>query len=82
MGKNMKNNKQFFYDRKADVLYLLVKKGKEEEVVEVSPGVNVELDGQGKLLGVEILNASAAVKPIISATKSHQDQSDYLYSTN
>ena len=78
----MKNNKQFFYDRQADVLYLLVKKGKEEEVVEVSPGVNVELDGQGKLLGIEILNASAAMKPIISAAESRQDQPDYLYSTN
>lgn len=78
----MKNNKQFFYDRKADILYLLVKKGKEEEVVEVSPGVNVELDGQGKLLGVEILNASAAMKPIVSAVKNHQDRPDYLYSTN
>ncbi len=35
-----------FYDDEEDVLYL-GKEGQEEEVVELSPGVNVELDGSG-----------------------------------
>lgn len=40
------------YDEEEDILYL-AKEGEEREVVEVSPGVNVELDDSGKLIGVE-----------------------------
>lgn len=47
-----------YYDKKSDALWLLVKSGVEEEVKEVSPGVNVELGKSGELLGIEILNAS------------------------
>jgi len=34
-----------------------VRDGEEEGFVEVAEGVNVELDEEGQLLGVEILNA-------------------------
>ncbi len=46
------------YDAKSDVLYFLVQEGEEDRFVEVAEGVNVELDAQGQLLGIEILNAS------------------------
>lgn len=53
-----------FYDEKEDILYL-AGEGKEEEVVEISPGVNMELDGSGKLVGVEIFRASNRFKDVL-----------------
>jgi len=53
-----------FYDQKEDVLYL-GKKGQEEEIVELAPGINVELDGSGELIGVELFNASTLLKDAI-----------------
>lgn len=52
------------YDEKEDILYL-AKEGQEEEVVELSPGVNMELDGEGRLIGVEIFKASSRFKDVI-----------------
>ena len=53
-----------YYDEEEDILYL-AREGEEEEVVEISPGVNVELDSSGKLIGVEIFKASYLFKDII-----------------
>ena len=39
-----------FYDDEEDILYL-AKEGEEAEVVELSPGVNMELDSNGNLSG-------------------------------
>jgi uncharacterized protein YuzE len=55
-----------FYDKKEDVLYL-GKKGLEEEIVELAPGINVELDGSGELIGVELFNASTLLKDVIKS---------------
>ena len=52
------------YDEKSDVLYL-GKEGREEEVVEVAPGLNIELDENGEIIGVEILHASRQLKDVI-----------------
>ena len=52
------------YDEKEDVLYL-AKEGQEEEVVEIAPGVNVELDASGELIGVELFKASSLFKDVI-----------------
>lgn len=67
----MKKNSQKIvnYDPQSNVLYLGAKPGIEEEVVEVSPGVNVELDLKGQMIGVEILNASKALKPVIKSSQ-------------
>ena len=62
----MKNFKAL-YDEKEDILYL-AREGKEEEVVELAPGINVELDSSGELIGIELFNASdllkGAIKPL------------------
>lgn len=59
MGEKMKKGKQkIYYDKKSDVLWLVLKSGSEEEHKEVAPGVSVELGKKGELLGIEILNAS------------------------
>lgn len=62
----MKKNKNIVnYDAREDVLYLGVKSGIEEEFVEVAPGISVELDKQGSVIGVEILNASKVLRPVM-----------------
>lgn len=52
-------------DPQSDILYFLVRDGEEERFVEVAEGVNVELDEEGQLLGVEILNASRFLRATI-----------------
>ena len=53
-----------FYDEKEDILYL-AKEGQEEEIVEIAPGVNMELDASGRLIGVEVFRASRVFKDVI-----------------
>ena len=52
------------YDEEQDVLYL-AREGQEEEVVELAPGVNVELDISGNLIGVEVFKASSLFRNVI-----------------
>lgn len=54
----MKSSKFVRYDSKSDTLYIVAGRGMEEEFVEVAPGVNVELDAKGDVIGIEILKAS------------------------
>lgn len=63
--RSSKSQKIVNYDPKSDVLYLGVKRGIEEEFVEVSPGINVELNSEGQVIGIEILNASKVLKPVV-----------------
>ncbi len=60
----MKNKTIINYDSDADVLYIATKKGLEESTVEIAPGINVELDEKGEVMGIEILRASKTLKPI------------------
>ncbi|MGH7889921.1 MAG: DUF2283 domain-containing protein [Thermodesulfobacteriota bacterium] len=48
-------NFRVLYDEE-DILYL-EKPGREEQVIELAPGVNVELNKSGKLIGIEIFKA-------------------------
>ena len=41
------------------------KSGIEEEFAEIAPGVSVELDKRGNVIGVEILNASKVLRPVM-----------------
>ncbi len=62
----MKKNKHIVsYDAQEDVLYLGVKSGLEEEFAEIAPGISVELDKRGHVIGVEILNASKVLRPVM-----------------
>ena len=53
-----------FYDEEEDILYL-GKEGAEEDTIELSPGVNIELDKSGSLIGIEIFRASKLLKEVI-----------------
>jgi uncharacterized protein YuzE len=64
MEGNLMQEFKIFYDEEEDILYL-AKEGEEREVIEVSPGVNVELDDSGKLIGVEVFKASRLFKDVI-----------------
>lgn len=64
-----KSNKQIVnYDPEADVLAVYVRKGQEEEFVEISPDIIVEIGKGGAVLGFEILNASKILKPLFKAS--------------
>jgi len=52
------------YDENEDILYL-AKEGLEHEILELSPGVNLELDDSGNLIGVEVFKASHLFKDVI-----------------
>ncbi len=59
------------YDYESDVLYIAAKKGVEKEFIEIAPGINVELDERGQVIGIEILNASKCLKPIAKPLYKH-----------
>lgn len=52
------------YDQAQDILYL-AREGEEAEAVEVAPGVTLEFDGEGGLLGVEIFRASQVLRDVL-----------------
>lgn len=68
----MSNSKPLInYDSKSDIIYIMTQKGKEEEFVEVAPGINVELNNKGRVIGIEILNASHFLRPIAKPLYQH-----------
>lgn len=46
------------YDKDSDSLYLIVAKGPEEGFIELAPNINLEIGRKGKIIGIEILNAT------------------------
>lgn len=53
------------YFEKEDILHLVITEGQESNSVELSPNITVELNAQGELIGIEILNASTFVRDSI-----------------
>ena len=64
MEENIMEDFKVFYDEEEDILYL-AKEGEETEVVEMSSGVNMELDSNGNLIGVELFKASRMFKNVL-----------------
>ena len=62
--KNKRKGPMVRYDSKADALYIVTRKGAEEEVMEMAPGVNLELNQEGGVIGIEILNASQLFRDV------------------
>ena len=58
--------KKIRYSPDSDVLYFLFAEGKEDRFEEPIPGVHVEYDEAGNLIGVEILNASKLLKGLFA----------------
>lgn len=53
------------YFEKEDILHLSISEEKETSSVEVSPNITAELNENGDLIGIEILNASTYVRDSI-----------------
>lgn len=59
------SNTRMVYFEQNDVLHLYVSDEPETGSVELSPNVTAELNEQGELIGIEILNASAFIRDSI-----------------
>ncbi|MDP2632943.1 MAG: DUF2283 domain-containing protein [Candidatus Curtissbacteria bacterium] len=46
------------YDNKKDILYIMLRKGKEERFEDISENITVEYDAKDRPIGIEIFNAS------------------------
>ena len=46
------------YDREADALYLALRKAKPADSKDIAAGVTVDLDANGHIIGLEVLDAS------------------------
>ena len=57
----MKKPKLAYFEQE-DVLYLIVSEEDEASSIELSPNITAELNENGELVGIEILNASAFVQ--------------------
>ncbi len=53
----MKKNK-ISYDRKKDILYIMLREGIEERFEDISEDITVEYDSQDRPIGIEIFNTS------------------------
>ena len=59
-----------YYDKEVDALYIKLGAKSPEGVIEISEGVNLDTTPEGKIVGIEILNASRKIdiKTILSYT--------------
>ena len=57
-------NKKHYYDKESDSLFIYVKEGEEDSFEEAAPGVNLEMNDKGEIIGVEILQASRFLKGV------------------
>ncbi len=53
---------QIRYFDSEDVLYIVFSEGEESGSYEISPNITVELNENGEIVGVEILNATAFLR--------------------
>ncbi|MBI2910458.1 MAG: DUF2283 domain-containing protein [Chloroflexi bacterium] len=51
------------YGREADALYIHLLEVRVSDNIDVEDGVTVDLDAEGQILGIEILDASFRLKP-------------------
>jgi len=59
------NKTKMTYFKEEDVLHLIISDEKEANSVEVSPNVTAEINDNGDLIGVEILEASSFIRDSI-----------------
>lgn len=59
------NKSEMKYFEDDDILHVVISDEKEAGSVEISPNITAEINGEGELIGIEILNASAFVRDYI-----------------
>lgn len=65
-------NKRYNYDEKSDSLFICIREGEEESFEEIAPGINIELDKNNEIIGIEILHASRFAKEEKKIAKERQ----------
>ena len=65
---NRKIKKKYHYDKKSDSIFIQLREGEEDSFEEIAPGINIELDKNSEIIGVEILHASRFMKSVKSKT--------------
>ena len=59
------NKTQLAYFKDEDILHLSISNDAEAGSVEISPNVTAELNGDGELIGIEIIGASSFIRDSI-----------------
>ena len=59
------NKPKMCYFEKEDILHLIISNEEEANSVELSPNITAELNEQGELIGIEIVQASTFVRDSI-----------------
>jgi uncharacterized protein YuzE len=49
------------YDKEVDAVYIQLSVGQPEGVIEVADGINIDVSSDGKIMGIELLNATKKV---------------------
>ena len=64
--RTMVNNLKMTYFEKEDILHLVISDEPESDSIELIPNITAELNDNGELIGIEILNASVFIQDIAS----------------
>jgi uncharacterized protein YuzE len=59
------NKPELRYFEQDDVLHLIIAEGKEMQSVEIYPNVTLELNADGDVIGIEILDATRFIRDFI-----------------
>ncbi len=59
------NKTKMVYFEKEDILHLVISEEPETNSLELSPNITAELNSDGELIGIEILNASTFIRDSI-----------------
>ena len=57
------------YDKEADAVYIELKNGKVHHTIEVRSNILIDVDKDGSVIGIEILNAATEAPQTISSLK-------------
>jgi len=49
------------YDKEVDAVYIQLSVGQPEGVIEVADGINIDVSSDGKIMGIELLDATKKV---------------------
>jgi uncharacterized protein YuzE len=49
------------YDKEVDAVYIQLSVGQPEGVIEVADGINIDVSSDGKIVGIDLLNATEKV---------------------
>ena len=56
------SNPRMQYFEADDIIHINIQDGAEENSVELSPNITVELNAKGEIMGIEILHASSYIR--------------------